>query len=240
MTAIAMKQAFCAYCGEYKLTEKEHVIPQSLAPVEMWDRCQWVLVPACSRCNRGFSADESDFRGFAVLLNGPGETLVKDAMFQGPVSRNWQRPEGRGALQRTLAMIRKPDGSGLSSLDELLTAGNLGIVANESILRVVRKIIRGLCFYHFTENPRFPQVIPESQVWVGQVYDWSQDDINTMYGLPTLRVIHPAVFVYTFVKCDDAGWAIPGIDSVWLLYAAKGAIFGGIVTSNTYPFVGSQ
>ena len=68
---MAMKQAFCAYCGEYKLTEKEHVVPQSLAPVELWDRCQWILVPACSECNRGFSADESDFRGFAVLLNAP-------------------------------------------------------------------------------------------------------------------------------------------------------------------------
>jgi hypothetical protein len=237
---MAMKQAVCAYCGEYTLTEKEHVVPQCLAPEELCDRCQWVLVPACSRCNRGFSADESDFRGFAVLLNASGETLVKDAMFHGPVSRNWQRPEGRGALQRTLSMIRKPDGSGLSKLDELLTVANLGLVANEPILRVMRKIIRGLYFHHFTEKPGLPQVIPESQVRVWQVYDWSQDDIDTMYGLPTLRVIHPAVFVYTFVKCDDAGWAIPGIDSVWLLYAAKGAIFRGIVTSNTFPFVGNQ
>jgi hypothetical protein len=237
---MAMKQAFCAYCGEYKLTEKEHVVPQSLAPVEMWDRCQWVLVPACSKCNRRFSADESDFRGFAVLLNAPGETLVKDAMFQGPVSRNWQRPEGRVALQRTLAMIRKPDGSGLSRLDELLTVGNLGIVANESLLRVVRKIIRGLYFHHFTATRGLPQVLPESQVCVGQIYDWSADDINTLYQLPTLRVIHPAVFVYTFIERDDAGLALPGIDSVWLLYAAKGAIFGGIVRSNTYPFIGNQ
>ena len=237
---MAMKQAFCAYCGEYKLTEKEHVVPECLAPDELYDRCQWVLVPACSRCNRGFSADESDFRGFAVLLNAPGETLVKDAMFHGPVSRNWQRPEGRGALQRTLSMIRKPDGTGLSNLDELLTVANLGLVASEPILRVMRKIIRGLYFHHFTEKLGFPQVIPESQVRVGQVYDWSQDDIDTMYGLPTLRVIHPAVFVYTFVTCDDAGWAIHGIDSVWLLSAAKGAIFGGIVASNTFPFVGNQ
>jgi len=235
-----MKQAFCAYCGEYTLTEKEHVVPQCLAPVELWDSCEWVLVPACSGCNRGFSADESDFRGFAVLLNAPGETLVKDAMFHGPVSRNWQRPEGKGALQRTLAMIRKPDGSGLSSLDELLTVANLGLVANEPVLRVIRKIIRGLYFHHFTEKPTLRQVIPESQVWVGQAYDWSQDDINTMYGLPTLHVIHPTVFVYTFGKCEDGGSAIPGIDSVWLLYAAKGAIFGGIVTSNTFPLVGNQ
>ena len=160
-------------------------------------------------------------------------------MFQGPVSRNWQRPEGRGALQRTLEMIRKPDGSRLSSLEELLTVKNLGIVANESILRVVRKIIRGLCFHHFTATRGLPQVIPEYQVWVGQLCGWSEEDISTLYQLPALHIIHPAVFIYAFIECDDAGCAIPGIDSMWLLYAGKGAIFGGIVTSNKFPLVGT-
>ena len=115
-------------------------------------------------------------------------------MFHGPVSRNWQRPEGRGALQRTLAMIRKPDGSGLSSLDELLTVQILGLVANESVLRVVRKIIRGLYFHHFTAKRGLPQVIPESQVWVGQICDWSQDDIDTMYRLTDLACHPPGCF----------------------------------------------
>jgi hypothetical protein len=236
---MAMTKAVCAYCGVHTDTECEHVVPESFALEELRDSCQWVCVRACSRCNRGFSADESDFRGFATLINAPGETLLKDAMFQGPVWRNWQRPEGRGALERTLAMIRKPDGSGLSSRDELLTVKNLGIVPDVHVIRAVRKIIRGLYFHHFTATRGFPQVIPESQVWVRQICDWSQDDINTLYQCPTLRVIHPAVFVYTFIECDDAGLALPGIDSVWLLYAAKGAIFEGIVTSNTFPLVGT-
>jgi hypothetical protein len=135
-------------------------------------------------------------------------------------------------------MIRKPDGSGLSSLDELLTVANLGLVANEPILRVMRKIIRGLYFHHFTATRGLPRVIPESQVWVGQVYDWSQDDIDVR--LTDVARHRPGCFCLHVHRMRRRGWALPRIDSVWLLYAAMGAIFGGTVRSNTYPLIGNQ
>lgn len=234
---MAKQKAVCAYCGEYKETECEHVVARSFAPEELQDRCKWVCVRGCSDCNRGYSADEADFRGFATLIDAPNETLVKDALFHGAVSRNWQRPEGKNALVRMLEMIRKRDGSGLSSRDELLTVKNLGIVPNAGVIRVVRKIVRGLYFHHFTDTRGVSQVLQESQIGVRPVYHCSAEEIQLIYDLPNLHVIHPMVFVYAFLDCDEAGLDVPGIDSLWWLYAIKGPVFEVFVKSNAYPWM---
>jgi hypothetical protein len=170
---MAMKKAVCAYCGVETETEREHVVPATYAPVEVRGSCKWVFVPACGPCNRGFSADESDFREFAVLAGSMTGNPARDALFHGPVTRNWRRSDGmgKGALERALGKIRKPDGSGLSSLVDLMTVGNLRIAPDDSMFRVVRKIIRGLYFHHFTETRRLPQVLPESQIWVRPIFD---------------------------------------------------------------------
>ncbi len=52
--------------------------------------------------------------------------------------------------------------------------------------------------------------------------------INSLYDIPHLHLIHPTVFVYAFVECEGMGLAIPGIDSIWLLYALKRPLFGGL------------
>ena len=84
---MAIAMAVSAYCGKYTHTEREHVISQRrLHPRDCKLVADRVCVPACSRCNRGFSADESEFRGFAVLIDAlAGDTSVKDALFHGPV-----------------------------------------------------------------------------------------------------------------------------------------------------------
>ena len=219
---MAMKKAVCAYCGVHTDTECEHVVPESFALEELRDSCQWVCVRACSRCNRGFSADESDFRGFATVINALGDTLVKDAMFHGAVSRNWLRPEGKMAFERLFNMIRKPDGSGLSNREELLTVKNLGIVPDEHIIRAVRKIIRGLYFYHFTEQRRLPQVLPESQIGVLPIYDCSQERGSTCTAL---RLYIPSVqrcsSMHTW-NATKGGWIFQASIRYGCLMDAKG------------------
>src|SRR5262249_32881413 len=131
----------------------------------------------------------------AVLIDAPGDTLVKEALFHDPVTGNWRRPEGKGAFLRMLRMIRKPDGTGLSSREELLTVKGLALVPDEAVLRVVRKFIRGLYFHHFTPRRGFPQVLQESQIVVQPVYEWLRHVVEFLYGSPETHVIHPAVFV---------------------------------------------
>jgi hypothetical protein len=40
-----MKMAVCAYCGEYALTEREHVVPETYAPEELRKACKWGVRP---------------------------------------------------------------------------------------------------------------------------------------------------------------------------------------------------
>jgi hypothetical protein len=237
---MAMEKAICAYCGEWTQTQEEHVIPRCFAPEELHGSCKWVIVRACGRCNQGFSADESDFREFSVVTNAPGDTLVKDALFRGPVSDNWRRADGRGraALERLLGRIRKPDGSGLSTLNELVEVPNLRIAPDASMLRVVRKIIRGLYYHHFTAKRGLPQVLPESQIWINPVFDPAPLFMDLMHEFEDWHVIHPAVFGYAVAECDEVGLPLPGVDSIWRLVASKGAVFDAAVLSNTFPLVG--
>jgi hypothetical protein len=125
---MAIEMAVCAYCGKYTETVNEHVLARCFALPEMEKSCNWVEVRACPKCNVGFSNVEPFVRGFATLIKAPGETLVKDAMFESKVTERWRQPREKGNLERTLKMFRKPDGSGLSSLDDLWNVKNLGIV----------------------------------------------------------------------------------------------------------------
>ncbi len=237
---MAMKEDVCAYCGVYTLTEEEHVIAQSFAPEELRANCRWVCVPACSRCNRGFSADESDFRDFCVLAGSDGTTFIRDALFYGPLWRNWERSDGKGqgALRRILASIQRPDGTSPTGNDDLLgNPGEVRVVPTENMFRVVRKIVRGLYYSHFTPVRALPQVLPEAQIRVTPIFD---AELHVMDDFTDWRIIRDGVFRYVFVECEDGGLELPGVDSIWLLDAFRGAVFFVVVTSNTFPFVGNQ
>jgi hypothetical protein len=235
---MAIELAVCAYCGVYTPTEPEHVVPRSFAPKNLRNSCRWVIVRGCSKCNGGFSADESDFRGFCVLADSPGPNPVKDALFHGAVTRNWQQADdkGTGALRRTLAQIRKPDGSGLTDLSDLVNVNNLRIAPDAKVLRVVKKIVRGLYFHHLTPIRELPQVLSEDRVFVEPIFDPLPQAIC---NLSDWHAIHPDVFGYAFAECEAAGLAIPGVDSIWLLDALRGAGFLAVVTSNAFPLLGS-
>jgi len=213
------------------------VVPECFALDDVRSSCQWVCVRACSRCNRGFSADESDFHEFCVMAGSTGHNPVRDTLFYKKVTKNWQRSEGKGegALRRILEKIRKPDGSSLNSLSDLINVNNLRIAPDAKMLRVVRKIIRGLYFHHFTEKRGLSQVMPESHILIEPIFDPLPQHI---YEFSDWRVIHPEVFGYVFAECEEAGLGFPGVDSIWIVDALKGPGFLAVVLSNTFPLVG--
>jgi len=235
---MAMELAVCAYCGVYGATEEEHAVPECMAPAHLKSKCRWVFVRACSRCNRQFSADESDFRDFCVLAGSMGDNPVRDALVYGPLKRNWERSDGRGkgALRRILEKVQTPDGKSPSSQDDLLTVPtDVRIVPNEKMFRVVRKIVRGLYFSHFTATRGVPQVLSETRIGVVPIFHPLPDFFQEF---PEWRTIHKEVFQYGFAECGEAGLDLPGVDSLWLLDALKGAVFFVIVESNTFPLLG--
>jgi hypothetical protein len=197
---VAKASAVCAYCGRYGDTEEEHVVPQCFAPPEVQSSCRWVCVRACSRCNRQFSADESEFREFCVLAGSTEHNPVRDLLFHGPLKRNWERLDGKGkgALLRTLQKIQTPDGISAANRQELIAVPNeLRIVPNERMFRVVRKIIRGLYFSHFSAIRSLPQVLPEAQIRVWPIFDVM---LGVLDEFTDWHVIHDNVFCMYFLR----------------------------------------
>jgi hypothetical protein len=231
VTAMAIEMALCAYCGVYTQTEPEHVVPRSFATDQLRPHCNWVVVRACSDCNRDFSADESDFRAFSVMANSIRHNPVRDALFHGPVSRNWRRDDGggHGALRRMLAMVWVPEGG-----DPGNPVGAV-LVPDAGTIRAVKKIVRGLYFHHLTPKRRLAQVLPHEQIQVMALYNSIPASI---FEFPEWITIHPDVFGYGF--SEDAVSDIPGVDSLWLLDAYRGATFFASVASNTFPWVGQS
>jgi hypothetical protein len=84
---------------------------------------------------------------------------------------------------------------------------------------------------------RLPQVLPEGQIHVTPIFDAKLD---VMDDFTDWHIIREGVFRYVFVQCENGGLELPGIHSIWLLDAFRGAVFFAIVTSNTFPFVGNQ
>lgn len=224
---MAIKMAVCAYCGVYTETEPEHVVPRCFAPDALRDSCKWVIVRGCSRCNRRFSSDESDFRAFCVMANSTQEDRTRDELFHGPVTRNWRRSDGRGrgSLRRMRANIYTPDGG----------QGQARLVPDERTLRVVRKIIRGLYYHHMTPKRCLHQVLPEESIWVGPVFEEARQEMDAALEW---HEIHPSVFRYGLVECGEGAPDFLGIDSLWKIDAFRGTKFAAIVVSNTFPLVG--
>jgi len=224
---MAIEMAVCAYCGVYTETEPEHVVPRCFAPDALRDSCKWVIVRGCSRCNRRFSADESDFREFCVMANSAQENPTRDELFHGPMTRNWRRSDGRGegALRRMLENIYMPSGD----------QGRAWLVPNKRTFRVVRKIIRGLYYNHMIPKRRLPQVLPEEYIWVRPVFEQVPQEMD---AAPEWHVIHPSVFRYGFVECGEGAPDFLGIDSLWMIDAFRGTKFAAVVVSNTFPLVG--
>jgi len=136
----------CAYCGStYPEMTKDHVIPDCLYPKsKRTSELQLITVPACSRCNGSFSADETHFRSVMTLS---GE-------INKPVRELWDT--------KVIPGFREIDGNKqLADLFEIIRAvqtkeGERWMVfpgEDERVLRVVRKVIRGLCHYHKILSP---------------------------------------------------------------------------------------
>jgi hypothetical protein len=185
-------------------------------------------VRACGHCNRGFSADEADFRGFTVMANSRGEQPMRDRLFCNEVVRNWRRPEAAGAIRRILDMIHLPEGSSPEN------PFGATLVPSEKIMRAVRKFVRGLNFHHFTPIRGLPQVLIDDRIEVDPLYGL---DVGFLYEMPDWQVIHPQVFGYGF--SEEAMVDVPGVDSFWMLDVYRGATFTAVVKSNTFPLMGN-
>lgn len=148
------KARACGYCGASGVQlEREHVIPACLYPASRGpiSRVQRITVLACRKCNGSWADDEPHFRN-VLLVAGDSNEAVREL---------WATTALRG-FQHVDGQRRRVD---LASLFEpvLVNGEERWMVypdKDSRVLRVVRKVVRGLSHYHGIES-----AISDERVW---------------------------------------------------------------------------
>jgi hypothetical protein len=187
----------CAYCGCDGKSEREHVIPKCLYPESRGksnSKIQRLTVPSCSSCNRAWSADEAHFRNILAIA-GEGNEAVREL---------WTTTVRRGFHDDV-------DGQGQCCIKQMVPVEIDGQPRHKvfpahdgRVMRVVRKIIRGLCFHHGLDGP-----VPDTAVFADVLKFTMPPDV-----LENMPLLHREadIFQYRFapVLNDElhSGWLL--------------------------------
>ncbi len=85
----------CAYCGTVGDVTADHVFSRGLFPETYIRKPNVLIVPACSTCNNGFSADEEHFRVFLINLSAEYSKEADDILFS-KIKRSIEKAPGKG------------------------------------------------------------------------------------------------------------------------------------------------
>jgi hypothetical protein len=134
----------CAYCGNVASTD-DHVVPRALYPPSLAaSRFQRITVDACQACNNGWSDDEPHFRN-VLLVAGDPNSAVRE-LWDGKTRRSFTYADGLKRVRDLAAQIEPvdtPEGA----------RHMIYPARDERVLRIVRKIVRGLCHHHNLLSP---------------------------------------------------------------------------------------
>ncbi len=141
-----MKGNACAYCGAVGARlEREHVFPKCLYPPSSRARSnvQLLTVPACAKCNSSWTDDEAHFRDMLTISGEPNAVVLENWE---TVLRSFSKVDGQHR-RRELAEHMRPvsiDGQ----LRHRVFPGK-----DDKVRRILRKIVRGLCYHHKLLTP---------------------------------------------------------------------------------------
>jgi len=149
-----MQPKTCAYCGIlFTKLDKEHVFPKCLYPASRSkSKVQRLTVPSCNKCNNGWSNDEAHFRNMLLISGEPNDPVIE--LWQTTVARSFLQVDGRRRA-RDLVCQMKAISTSNGTQYMVFPAKDLRVV------RVLKKIIRGLCYYHHVMS-----LVSEDQIWV--------------------------------------------------------------------------
>jgi hypothetical protein len=185
----------CAYCGSNGALTADHVVSRALyPPSKARSAFARITVPACVACNNGWANDEAHFRNVLLLSGAP--TPAVHELWEGKARRSFACPDGLKRLRDLIAQmvpVKTPEGD-----------RHMIYPAKERVLRIVRKIVRGLCHYHGLLSP----------VHDGQVLADIQRFALPPEFLAEMISAHAEedVFQYRYTVVDE-----PELHSGWLL-----------------------
>ena len=140
----------CTYCGELSSLTEDHIPAKCLFPKPRPSNPPIPRVWSCRGCNSGLNGeiarDDEYFRDVLVLRADAGYD-PKAEQVGDVVLRSFGRSEAKGKLRTLLSNTEEVEIQSEGGL--FLGTTGLYQVDQERITRVVRRIVRGLFFYHF-------------------------------------------------------------------------------------------
>jgi len=187
----------CAYCGASGCRlEREHVIPACLYPgSKATSPVQRMTVLACSRCNRGWSDDEAHFRNVLLVAGEPNASVQE--LWTTKASRSFSEVDGARRLRdlfEQMVPVSTPAGERWKVFPG----------RDERVMRVIRKIVRGLSHFHGIES-----AVSEERVWADVLKYRIPDEL-----LESVTFWHRELDIlqYWYEVRDDAT-----VESLWFL-----------------------
>lgn len=149
-----MKETRCAYCGiVIDNYQKEHAIPKCLYPYsKAKSKVQRITIPSCHTCNNGFSDDEVHFRNILLIAGEPNDAVKE--LWETTMHRSFYQVDGQKRAHDLFLQMKPIQ----------ITGNNRYMIypgKDQRVIRVIRKIVRGLAFYHNILTP-----ISEKRIWV--------------------------------------------------------------------------
>lgn len=148
-----MRTVHCAYCGKLLTrSDKEHVFPKCLyPPSKAKSKVQRMTVPSCRSCNAGWADDEAHFRNVLALAGKPNS--VRSELWNNEILRSFGQIDGRrrvGDVTRQMKLV------------DTVSGPRYKIYPGEDprVLRIIRKVIKGLCYYHEILTP-----VPDHRIY---------------------------------------------------------------------------
>lgn len=135
----------CIYCGaEGVPLERGHIIPNSLYPASRnGSKIQRITAPECSACNRGWSDDEAHFRTVVAIAGEPNAPVQE--LWESKIARSFRAIDGRRRVMEIRKLLVPADVEGQERM--MIFPGR-----DERVLRILRKIVRGLSYRYGAES----------------------------------------------------------------------------------------
>lgn len=146
---MAEREGQCAFCGERGTVTDDHVPPQGIFYTTHAGE-ELIQVPGCGECNEGNSDDDEYFRDVTVSRK-ESYAHPRSHVIRRKAVRSLNRPQARGkkeAFKRSILAYRCPALLGAHHISDVAAVE----VDIERLVRVARKIIRGL-YYHEQGEP---------------------------------------------------------------------------------------
>jgi hypothetical protein len=199
----------CAYCGTVGDTTRDHVIPSCFYPPSRGSsRVQRITVPACDPCNTGW-ADHEAHAKHVLLVAGESNAAVQELW-----PSAWRAMTvAADARRRLLDLVGQLVPTVIDGRERhVIYPGR-----DERVMRVIRKIVRGLCHHH-----RIATAVPDARVQV-EVLD--PPPPPELLKHIELHNAERDIIEYWY---DDGG-EHPAIQSMWFLRLFERRDFFGVV-----------